>query len=369
MVILSILTLGLSTDRSFQRTMTNCERLEYMESAKMADIHLFQEVLGHNCKNEELPGIPNSKEGQSPPMLIHSPFPINDDETEESFKFIPVFVTQIKPKKTSEPLGDPGADLKNVTDHFTDRERNKSEINLGDSPEMKFIKVPNMKVPIYAMFVLDIVTLAFFTIDLILRLSTSPSLFGYFKSVVNVLDAAALLCTYFHYLATFLRKHDLYEEGWLNLLEYVQILRALRLLRVVKNVRASRVLIYSFRQNLRDLSIICIYIVVCTCVFGSVFYMAEGKTHVQSMPRAWYFTIVTLTTLGYGDITPSSTLGKVISCLCVISGLLLFAFTIPILANNFLTLYQYAYMEHRPVGEQSRTEGTRKKKNCLNSSP
>ena len=352
MVILSILTLGLSTDRSFQRTMTNCERLEYMESAKMEDIHLFQEVLGHNCEDEELPGIPDRKEGRTAPMIRHSPFPIDNEEHDDSFEFIPIFMTPTQPPKPPEPLDvNPGEDLKEVTDHFVDRKRNSSErLNVGTGTEMKFIKVPNMKVPIYAMFVLDIVTLAFFTIDLILRLSTSPSLFGYFKSVVNILDAAALLCTYFHYLATFLRKHDLYEEGWLNLLEYVQILRALRLLRVVKNVRASRVLIYSFRQNLRDLSIICIYIVVCTCVFGSIFYMAEGKTHVQGMPRAWYFTIVTMTTLGYGDITPSSILGKVISCLCVISGLLLFAFTIPILANNFLTLYQYAYIEHRPVG-------------------
>ena len=257
MVILSILTLGLSTDRSFQRTMTNCERLEYMESAKMADIHLFQEVLGHNCENEVLPGIQKtekSKENRAAPMLrSQSFFPANDEiiaEDDPNFEFIPVFIhSKVKPESESpKPMGpqdgDPAEVLK-VTSSFGVNQRNTSELNVGRPllPEVKLIKVPNMKVPIYAMFVLDIVTLAFFTVDLILRLTACPSLIGYFMSVVNVLDTAALLCTYFHYLATFLRKQDLYEEGWLNLLEYVQILRALRLLRVVKNVRASRVLI------------------------------------------------------------------------------------------------------------------------------
>ena len=341
----------------------------------MADIQLFQEFLGHSCEGEELPVLPSQKhrEGQTAPLeSSHSPFPVNDEEYDDTFEFIQVFLAPPKSSKPPEPSSDGlGKDLNRATDHLVDGERNKSAL-VGDiGPGVKLIKVPNMKVPIYAMFILDIVTLVFFTIDLTLRLSTCPSLIGYFKSVVNILDSAALLCTYFHYLATFLTKHDLYQDGWINLLEYVQILRALRLLRVVKNVRASRVLVYSFRQNLRDLSIICIYIVLCTCVFGSVFYIAEGKTNVQGMPRAWYFTIVTLTTLGYGDITPSSTLGKVISGLCVISGLLLFAFTIPILANNFLTLYKYAYMEQRQIGEvkSERENHKSEKKNGLDSAP
>ena len=338
MVFLSILTLALSTDRTFQRSMTNCERLEYMESANMADIELFRQLLGQNCQSEELPNKDHGslEEGRLPMSFYPPDLDYNYDDYEDNenddYEYINVDDFFLPPLEVP---------------NF-----NETETNDNISPPLvkgqsKIIKVPNMKVPIYTMFILEIVTIVFFTTDLTLRLCTCPSFISYFKSVVNILDAAALVCTYFHYLVIFLNKEDMFKGGWINVLEYVQILRALRLLRVVKNVKASRVLIYSFSQNMRDLSIICIYIIVCMCVFGSIFYIAEGKKNIKSIPKAWYYTIITLTTVGYGDISPTTGLGRVISCFCAVSGLLLFALTIPILANNFLTLYKYAYTAQR----------------------
>ena len=315
--------------------MTNCERLEYMESTDMADIDLFLSVLGPDCQSQDLP----SEDREHSDLLSGpvSPYPNYDDDFEYEDDYIYLYVPEPMNKTPSEGNS-------NDTDL-------KSSLIVGSG--RKTIKLPNLKIPIYTMFVLEIVTLVFFTIDLTIRLSTCPSLFAYFKSVVNILDAAALICTYLHLITIFMRKQDMYKDGWLDLLQYIQILRALRLLRVVKNVKASRVLIYSFRQNIRDLFIICIYIIVCMCVFASIFYITEGKPNIRSIPRAWYYTIITLTTVGYGDTVPKSPFGKALSCLCAITGLLLFALTIPVLANNFLTLYKYAYMEHR--GENDMT--------------
>ena len=330
MVLLSILTLALSTEPAFQRKMTNCERLEYMESAQMADIDVFQRMLGPDCDREDLPSV----EPEDVLLTIGpvSPYPEEEypDYDDYTYIFVPEVPQAGDDNNTAAPISN----------------RTWPPILTGGN---KLIKVPNMRIPIFTMFVLEIVTLAFFTFDLMVRLSTCPSLVAYFKSLVNILDATALICTYLHLVLVLIRKQDMYKDGWIDLLQFIQILRAFRLLRVVKNVRASRVLVHSFRLNIRDLWIICIYIIVCMCLFGSVFYITEGKSNMKSMPRAWYYTIITLTTVGYGDITPRSHLGTVLSCFCAISGLLLFAFTIPILANNFITLYKYAYMEHRGV--------------------
>ena len=328
MVLLSILTLALSTEPAFQRKMTNCERLEYMESAQMADIDVFQRMLGPDCDREDLPSVePEDVLLTKGPV---SPYPEEEYPDYDDFTYI--FVPEVP------QTGDDNNTVAPISN------RTWPPILTGGN---KLIKVPNMRIPIFTMFVLEIVTLAFFTFDLMVRLSTCPSLVAYFKSLVNILDATALICTYLHLVLVLIRKQDMYKDGWIDLLQFIQILRAFRLLRVVKNVRASRVLVHSFRLNIRDLWIICIYIIVCMCLFGSVFYITEGKNNMKSMPRAWYYTIITLTTVGYGDITPRSHLGTVLSCFCAISGLLLFAFTIPILANNFITLYKYAYMEHR----------------------
>ena len=328
MVLLSILTMALSTEPAFQRKMTNCERLEYMESAQMADIDVFQRMLGPDCDREDLPSV----EPEDVLLTIGpvSPYPEEEypDYDDYTYIFVPEVPQTGDDNNTAAPISN----------------RTWPPILTGGN---KLIKVPNMRIPIFTMFVLEIVTLAFFTFDLMVRLSTCPSLVAYFKSLVNSLDATALICTYLHLVLVLIRKQDMYKNGWIDLLQFIQILRAFRLLRVVKNVRASRVLVHSFRLNIRDLWIICIYIIVCMCLFGSVFYITEGKSNMKSIPRAWYYTIITLTTVGYGDITPRSHLGTVLSCFCAISGLLLFAFTIPILANNFITLYKYAYMEHR----------------------
>ena len=294
----------------------------------MADIDVFQRMLGPDCDREDLPSV----EPEDVLLAIGPVSPYKEEEYPDYDDYTYIFVPEV-PKtgddnKTAAPISN----------------RTWPPILTGGN---KLIKVPNMRIPIFTMFVLEIVTLAFFTFDLMVRLSTCPSLVAYFKSLVNILDATALICTYLHLVLVLIRKQDMYKNGWIDLLQFIQILRAFRLLRVVKNVRASRVLVHSFRLNIRDLWIICIYIIVCMCLFGSVFYITEGKSNMKSMPRAWYYTIITLTTVGYGDITPRSHLGTVLSCFCAISGLLLFAFTIPILANNFITLYKYAYMEHR----------------------
>ena len=64
------------------------------------------------------------------------------------------------------------------------------------------------------------------------------------------------------------------------------------------------------------------FVVVCVCIFGSLMYLIEGGTNDQfdSIPRAMYWAIVTMTTVGYGDISPSTNFGQFIAALIMLLG-------------------------------------------------
>jgi hypothetical protein len=208
---------------------------------------------------------------------------------------------------------------------------------------LRTINIPDLSVPKFPFLVLEVIINTFFTIDLALRLVSCPSLKRYLTSIINVLDAFALLSCYVHLLIVSIEKEYRYTESiWLNLLDFAQVFRALRLFRVVKNVRASKVLAYSLTQDLRDMTLLVMLLFVGISTFSCLIYFAESRVTIPSIPSAWYWAIVTMTTVGYGDISPLTGFGRVIASVCAICGVLLLAITLPMFVNNFLTLYQYS---------------------------
>lgn len=208
-----------------------------------------------------------------------------------------------------------------------------------DDVGMFYVKVPNMRVKITTFIILDLITLAFFTVDLVLRLLSCPCIFRYFTSIINIADAAALISTYIHMIIIYMYTHRRYEDEWTNILEYMQMLRSLRLFRLISNVRAGRVLAFTVKSNAKDLLIIIMFLIAGMCTFASVFYMAEKS--IEDIPHGWYWAVVTMTTVGYGDIVPHTAIGRLLSCACAVCGVLMFSMTVPIFANHFITLYQY----------------------------
>lgn len=212
-----------------------------------------------------------------------------------------------------------------------------------EKPVRKTVDIPDLTVPKLPFAILDIIINAFFTIDLVLRLVTCPSVRCYFLSIINIFDALALLACYIFVIIVSVHKEYFYKESaWVNLLEFAQVFRVMRLFRVVKNVRASRVLAYSLTQNVRDMTLLITLLFVGISTFACLFYYAESPKTIESIPNAWYWAIITMTTVGYGDISPQTRVGRVISSICAICGVLLLAVALPMFVNNFLTLYQYS---------------------------
>lgn len=152
-----------------------------------------------------------------------------------------------------------------------------------------------------------------FTIEYALRLYTAPSAWRYMKSFYGIVDLLAILPSFLSLLI-----------GPANHLLIIRMLRVMRIFRVLKLVpylTEANVLGRSIAQSRRKIAIFFVGVLVLSVVFGSLMYLVEGPKHgFTSIPKSIYWTIVTITTVGYGDITPQTVLGQIVSSAAMLTG-------------------------------------------------
>lgn len=154
---------------------------------------------------------------------------------------------------------------------------------------------------------------ALFTIEYSFRLWCAPRPGRYARSFFGVVDLVAILPTYL----------SLVLPGGQALLS-VRALRLLRVFRVLKlahYVKESRVLMRALRQSREKITVFVAAVLTLVVIMGSLMYLIEGAANgFTSIPRAVYWAIVTLTTVGYGDIAPQTNSGQALAALIMIMG-------------------------------------------------
>jgi voltage-gated potassium channel len=152
-----------------------------------------------------------------------------------------------------------------------------------------------------------------FTIEYVLRLICVHRPWGYARSFFGIIDLLAILPTYLSLLL----------PGTQSLL----VVRALRLLRVFRILKLSRflgeanVLATALRSSVRKVTVFLASVLVLVAILGSAMYLVEGaETGFTSIPRSMYWAIVTMTTVGYGDIAPQSVLGQILAAVVMLLG-------------------------------------------------
>ncbi|XP_033741897.1 potassium voltage-gated channel protein Shaw-like [Pecten maximus] len=183
---------------------------------------------------------------------------------------------------------------------------------------------------------------AFFTVEFVLRLITCPNKKEFLSGVLNLLDLILLLDSFGRILLDL--RSDLMETMTVvyDLLLYLQMFRVFRLFRTIEHIKAFKVLRYSLVTGMKDICVLVMYVMVTMCIFSNFIYFVENKSDFPSIPAAWWWSIVTMTTVGYGDVVPKTVFGKLIGCICALSGVVLFSLIIPVFVSTFLTAYEYA---------------------------
>jgi len=153
-----------------------------------------------------------------------------------------------------------------------------------------------------------------FTIEYILRLICVKSPIRYAKSTYGIIDLLSVLPSYIELF--------LPNTHFLLIVRSFRLLRVFRIFKMVKFLRESRMLTLSLLSSYRKITIFLFFVLLLTVFFGSLMYVVEYQHNpgFTNIPQSIYWAIVTLTTVGYGDIAPITALGKVLASFIMILG-------------------------------------------------
>jgi len=152
-----------------------------------------------------------------------------------------------------------------------------------------------------------------FTIEYILRLICCKRPAVYARSFFGIVDLFAIIPTYIGIFVP--------SSYVLVVIRVLRVLRIFRVLKLVKYVGESNMLIDALRASQRKITVFLFSIVTLVIIFGSIMYIVEKQENgFTNIPQSIYWAVVTLTTVGYGDITPQTNIGKTISMLIMVMG-------------------------------------------------
>jgi voltage-gated potassium channel len=155
-------------------------------------------------------------------------------------------------------------------------------------------------------------TLAF-TAEYLLRLAIVKHPMRYARSFFGVIDLLAVLPTYLALLVP--------GAQFLIVLRVLRILRIFSILHLRRYVRESSMLLETLRRSWRRIAVFLLAILALVTIFGAVMYLVEGPAHgFTSIPVAMYWAVVTVGTVGFGDIAPQTPLGRLIASLLILIG-------------------------------------------------
>lgn len=163
--------------------------------------------------------------------------------------------------------------------------------------------------------VLEYLLTLFFTVEYALRLYVAEKKRKYALSFFGIVD---FLATVPQLLSIFIP-----SLKYLSIMRTFRLIRIFRVLKLFNFINEGYLLLQSLKRSNDKLLVFFLFIAVLVCVLGTLMYMVEGGqpgSSFKSIPDSIYWAIVTLTTVGYGDITPVTTLGRVIASIIMILG-------------------------------------------------
>ncbi|XP_023673548.1 A-type voltage-gated potassium channel KCND2-like isoform X2 [Paramormyrops kingsleyae] len=205
-------------------------------------------------------------------------------------------------------------------------------------------------------FCLDTACVMIFTMEYLLRLFAAPNRLKFVKTVMSIIDVVAIMP---YYIGLFMTDKGEVSGAFVTL----RVFRVFRIFKFSRHSAGLRILGNTLKSCFSELGFLLFSLTMAIIIFATVIFYAEKgvkRSKFTSIPASFWYTIVTMTTLGYGDMVPKTIMGKVFGSICSLCGVLVIALPVPVIVSNFIRIYQQSQRsEKRQAQKKSRLVMTR----------
>lgn len=190
--------------------------------------------------------------------------------------------------------------------------------------------------------VIETVCIGWFTIEYVLRLISSPNKIKFVLAFMNIIDFMAIMP---FFVVLILTSFGAGVMELANVQQAVQALRIMRIARIFKLARHSsglQTLTSALKSSFKELGLLLMYMGVGVFLFSALGYTMEQNhpdTLFTSIPQSFWWAVITMTTVGYGDVYPKTTLGRCNAAISFLCGVIAIALPIHPIINNFVLFY------------------------------
>lgn len=200
-------------------------------------------------------------------------------------------------------------------------------------------------------FAVESACIAWFTFEYTLRLIASPKKIQFMYQPLNMIDLVAIIP---FYITLILSQTDTNVSS-LSILRVLRLVRVFRIFKLSRYSKGLKILGYTFRASLQELGLLAFFLLIGIILFASAAYYCEEQepnTKFRSIIHGFWWAIVTMTTVGYGDMYPETLGGQIVGSFCVLVGVLAIAFPVPVIVNNFTYYYTLEQGAPEPLDEE-----------------
>lgn len=175
---------------------------------------------------------------------------------------------------------------------------------------------------------------AIFTIEYATRIYCSPKPGKYIFSFFGIIDLLSTLPMYLSFIFKGAR--------YLIVIRAFRIIRIFRIYRLFGFLNEGQLLLLSLKESFRKIIVFFLFVVLLVVSIGTIMYMVEGsqpETQFNNIPNSIYWAVVTMTTVGYGDITPITPFGKFLSAIVMLIGYTIIAVPTGIVSASMIRQY------------------------------
>jgi voltage-gated potassium channel len=170
---------------------------------------------------------------------------------------------------------------------------------------------------------LEILIVVIFIVEYLLRLYGAPNRLSYVRDIYSIIDLVAIMPTLI--LLALPPSYFIYD---IRVIQTIRVLAIFRIFRFLRFISQNHLLFGTISQGMINVAQLVVSIIIIFFVYSGIFYFVESPVNpdVQNFGDAFYFTVVAVSTVGFGDIVPVTQAGRLVTVAMIISGIILIPF-------------------------------------------